>query len=414
MAVKTTSYEFLGPPGTFLMALGLPLAVLTLYLMCNKEECTIQWPSTFPGFTGFWHPHAYTLFIAWFLFHVVIYFLPLGRVVKGSSLRNNSRLSYRINGMYAFVISHILFLVGYFFFNVPMSFVYDQYLPLACAAFVFSFALSIYLYTKSFQDGALLALGGNSGNFIYDWFMGRELNPRFRSFDWKVFCEMRPGLIGWVLINYCMMIKQYEVHGTVTSSMILVCLFQMWYVCDALWFEESILTTMDIVHDGFGFMLAFGDLCWVPFTYSLQARYLVDHPTELGPVGALCIVSLNIFGYCIFRASNLQKDLFRRDPNHPYVRHLKVMATQRGTELIISGLWGMCRHPNYVGDLIMALSWSLPCGFSHLLPYFYVIYFTVLLVHRQLRDEHQCREKYGRDWLVFCQNVRWRLIPGIY
>lgn len=46
---------------------------------------------------------------------------------------------------------------------------------------------------------------------------------------------------------------------------------------DALWFEPAILTTMDITTDGFGFMLAFGDLAWVPFTYSLQARVLVDH-----------------------------------------------------------------------------------------------------------------------------------------
>ena len=38
---------------------------------------------------------------------------------------------------------------------------------------------------------------------------------------------------------------------------------------------------MDITTDGFGFMLAFGDLVWVPFTYTLQARYLVDHPVEL-------------------------------------------------------------------------------------------------------------------------------------
>ena len=37
---------------------------------------------------------------------------------------------------------------------------------------------------------------------------------------------------------------------------------------------------MDIIHDGFGFMLAFGDLAWVPFTYTLQARYLVDHPVH--------------------------------------------------------------------------------------------------------------------------------------
>ncbi len=31
---------------------------------------------------------------------------------------------------------------------------------------------------------------------------------------------------------------------------------------------------MDIVHDGFGFMLLFGDLAWVPFTYTVQARYV--------------------------------------------------------------------------------------------------------------------------------------------
>ena len=53
------------------------------------------------------------------------------------------------------------------------------------------------------------------------------------------------------------------------------------YVLDALWFERAILTTMDITSDGFGFMLAFGDLAWVPFTYTLQARYLVDHPQVL-------------------------------------------------------------------------------------------------------------------------------------
>ena len=38
---------------------------------------------------------------------------------------------------------------------------------------------------------------------------------------------------------------------------------------------------MDIIHDGFGFMLAFGDLGWVPFVYTLQARYLVDWPVNL-------------------------------------------------------------------------------------------------------------------------------------
>ena len=286
---------------------------------------------------------------------MVIYLSPLGWTAQGTVLRNKIRLSYKINGLHAFVIAHILFIIGYFYFKVPVTFVYDKFLALAAAGFEFSFVLAVFLYIKSFNPTALLAVGGNSGYMIYDWFIGSELNPRVGIFDWKVFCELRPGLIGWVIINYCMVAKQYELHGTVTASMILVCLFQTWYVLDSLLFEDSVLTTIDVVHDGFGFMLAFGDLCWVPFTYSLQARFLVDHPTNLSPAATFIIVVLNTIGYCLFRWSNSQKDQFRRDPNHPSVQHLEAISTRHGTKLIVSGWWGLCRHPNYMGDLIMAL-----------------------------------------------------------
>ena len=340
--------------------------------------------------------------------------LPLGRVVSGTELRDKTKLSYRINGIHAFVISHMLFAIAYCIYKIPVRYVYDQFLSLATASIFFSFLLAVYLYARSFRSGALLGLGGNSGYFTYDFFMGRELNPRIFSFDWKVFCELRPGLIGWTLINYCFLVAQYEKFGRVSSSMILVCLFQSWYVLDSLWFEEAILTTMDIVHDGFGFMLAFGDLCWVPFTYSLQARYLVNNPIDF-PWWAVClIVGLKVLGYVIFRGSNSEKDRFRKNPNHPSVSHLKTLKTKRGTQLIISGWWAICRHPNYVGDLLMALSWCLPCGFNTIVPYFYPIYFMALLVHRQLRDEENCSEKYGKDWEKYCQIVRWRLIPGLY
>ena len=76
---------------------------------------------------------------------------------------------------------------------------------------------------------------------------------------------------------------QLKALGQVQTSMALVCLFHGVYVLDALWHEESILTTMDITTDGLGFMLVFGDLVWVPCTYCLQARYLADHPSVRPP-----------------------------------------------------------------------------------------------------------------------------------
>lgn len=249
---------------------------------------------------------------------------------------------------------------------------------------------------------------------MYDFFLGRELNPRLGSFDFKYFCELRPGLIGWVFINLALLMQEAELRGSPSLAMWLVNGFQLLYVGDALWYEESVLTTMDIIHDGFGFMLVFGDLAWVPFTYSLQAQFLLYHPQPLGLPMALLICLIKAVGYYIFRGANSQKNTFRKNPSDPSVAGLETIPTATGRQLLVSGWWGMVRHPNYLGDLIMALAWSLPCGLSHLLPYFYLLYFTALLVHREARDEQQCLRKYGRAWQEYCKRVPYRIIPYVY
>lgn len=101
----------------------------------------------------------------------------------------------------------------------------------------------------------------------------------------------------------------------VTDSMWLVLCFQFLYVADGLYNEPALFTTMDITTDGFGFMLAIGDLAWVPFTYSLQARYLAFHPVELGPMGTAAIIGVNLLGYWIFRTANNEKNEFRSGRN---------------------------------------------------------------------------------------------------
>jgi len=271
---------------------------------------------------------------------------------------------------------------------------------------------AIACYVASFRQGALLALGGNSGNVLYDWFIGRELNPSIGSFDVKSFNELRPGLILWVLIDISMACEQaVRRGGKISDSMALVGLFHFWYVADSLYNEPAIFTTMDITTDGFGFMLSVGDLTWVPFVYSLQARFLVFRQVELGPVWTAAIVLVNLLGYYIFRGANGEKNDFRNGLNP---KNLKWMPTERGTKLLISGWWGLSRHPNYLGDLVMALAWSLPTGFETPITYFYVMYFAVLLIHRQIRDDEMCEKKYGNDWHKYTELVPYRIIPYVY
>lgn len=72
---------------------------------------------------------------------------------------------------------------------------------------------------------------------------------------------------------------------------------------------------MDITSDGFGFMLSVGDLVWVPFTYSYQARYLSLFPNDLGYTSTAAILAVQFLGYYIFRDSNGEKNDFRSGKN---------------------------------------------------------------------------------------------------
>ncbi|CAO3608486.1 unnamed protein product [Mucor hiemalis] len=423
---KTTNYEFGGPIGALAMVVILPVLVLFFATCCDStgypsQEFRDDWKSALLSklnkefLFSLYDPLAFAIYVGFVFMLALFYIILPGDHIPGTKLRDGSKFKYRMNGFASFHTT--LFAALYFLKSTgvkPLEYAYDHFTGLAFASIIFSYAISVAVYLGSFQPGKLLALGGNTGNPIYDFMIGRELNPRIESFDVKFFTELRPGLIGWIVLNYCLAAKQYVDLGYITNTMILVQFFQSWYVIDSLWNEEAVLTTMDITTDGFGFMLAFGLYTWVPFTYTLQARYLVDFPRSISWVEFGAILALNFLGYYIFRSANSQKNEFRSYPNSPNSKKLKYMETKAGSRLITSGWWGMSRHINYLGDWLMSLSWSLPCGFATPIPYFYPIYFGILLLHRERRDDHKCRTKYGADWEKYCKTVKYRIIPGIY
>ncbi|KAI9262688.1 ergosterol biosynthesis ERG4/ERG24 [Sporodiniella umbellata] len=386
------------------MVLGLPVFVVFLACCCgpagypsfdlvkNFKSCIAAKLSTHYASSMFCF-YDLILYCGFVTFVAFLYVNLPGRVINGTLLRDGTRIRYKINGLLTYVT---LMTIACMVLSVtglqPLTYVYDHYTGLVLSSILFAYTLSLFVYINSFYSNRLLALGGNTGNIIYDFMIGRELNPYLGSFDIKFFTELR-GLLGWLAVNYCLATKQYIDLGYLSKSMFLVQLFHTWYVVDALWNEKAVLTTMDITTDGFGFMLAFGLYTWVPFTYTLQARYLVDFPYKISWFSFFAILLINTVGYICFR-------------------DLSYMETQSGTKLITSSWWGKARHINYFGDWLMALSWSLPCGFGSVVPYFYPLYFAVLLYHRERRDDCKCLKKYGDDWKRYSSIVPYRIIPG--
>ena len=76
---------------------------------------------------------------------------------------------------------------------------------------------------------------------------------------------------------------------------------------------------------------------------------------------------------------------------------------------------------NYVFELMLALSWSLPSlgnnagtSLARISPFFYFFFLLILLVHRTFRDEEKCSEKYGEGYQKYCQEVKYRMIPFVF
>ena len=80
--------------------------------------------------------------------------------------------------------------------------------------------------------------------------------------------------------------------------------------------------------------------------------------------------------------------------------------------LLVGGWYAFARKMQYTGDIIMATTWGLACGFASPLPYFYVTFFTSMIIHRQSRDEVRCLEKYGEHWKAYTKLVPNVFLPG--
>lgn len=424
---------FGGPVGAVALMLCLPLLSVYLWVCIHHHGGALVLPSSamlaelpLPGATSLLY------LAAWVTFQVALDLYLPGRSYLGLPQRDGRRLVYRLNGFASLCVTLVMMGGLVAAGLLSGSAVLAQLGPLLITSIAFAFVLSafLYLYGKRYRpdessapidtqlDGSLALRASQTVSLdqaVYDYFMGTALNPRIGRFDLKMFCESKIGMTSWIVLTLLMAHAEYQARGALSLPMFLVCLFQLVYVVDFFWFEEAMLSTWDINNENYGFMLAFGFVVWMPFNFSLQAQYLVHNAPHIAGWLAALLVLLNFAGYYVFRTANLQKHRFKTVPGAKiWGRKPSFIQTQRGTRLLTSGWWGMARHSNYFGDLLMALAWCIPCGFSHITPYFYFIYFGPLLIDRERRDDRHCAKKYGDDWRRYCAAVKYRIVPFLY
>ena len=197
---------------------------------------------------------------------------------------------------------------------------------------------------------------------------------------------------------------------------------QLVYIAKFFWWESGYLRSLDIAHDRAGFYICWGCLVWLPSIYSASTLYLVGHPNPLGAPLAGTLFVVGSGAILINYLADAQRQKVRRMHGKVSIwgrTPVLIRARYRTPDglkinlLLASGWWGMARHFHYLPEWIGAFCWTLPALFDHALPYFYVAFLAVLLVHRAWRDDERCAAKYGEDWNAYRARVRYLIIPGL-
>lgn len=432
--------EFGGPLGVVLTIIGSHLVLYYLWISWRYYGGALLYPHGFadvlPFLARMWGHIASSAAPTWQAFGIYAGFLILqallsaflpGVKIKGLPIPSlgNIRLKYKCNGIWAWYITLILVAVLHFTGLFPLTKIVDQFGSLMTIAIISGNVVALITY---FAAKATKNTHRMSGNFFYDFFMGAWLNPRIGALDLKMWSEIRVAWILLFLLTLSAAVKQYDTYGTLTSPMIFMLVAHGLYTNACMKGEECIPTTWDIFYEKWGWMLIFWNFAGVPFVYCFNSMYISQRaPFEHSlPYTIMCFVLL-LGAYYVWDTSQSQRNRFRMQQRGTYVprktfpqlpwgtlKNPKCFKTAHGNLLLIDGWWRYARKIHYAADVVMALSWGLICGFRNFLPYFYCIFFLLMIAHRARRDIIRCKRKYGADWDRYCKQVPRLFIPFLF
>jgi len=419
----------------FLVVVCPPVAMLMWHINVNLDGSLVKfWTElTDKGFLTIinqvWLARFFGSFMAWKIIGVfaalqllMMRFLP-GKKYTSTVTAQGNLPEYVDNGLLSYVLTFAIYFICSLGLNLfSPGIVYFHFGDILGALNFTALMFCLFLYFKgrffpSSSDNS------STGNFIFDYYWGTELYPRILGWDVKQFTNCRFGMTGWALSVVSFAFAQKEIYGHAEWSIIISAALIFIYLFKFFIWESGYMRSMDIQVDRAGFYICWGCLVWVFAIYTSPVMFMVKHPVVLSAPVAILIFVLGFASIWInywadkqrqdVRATDGKTTIWGSAPKLIQASYTTETGTKKTNLLLASGFWGISRHFHYVPEIMAAFFWSCATGFSFFIPFFYVIFLTVLLTHRAFRDDTKCRNKYGEHWTEYCKLVPYKIIPGI-
>ncbi len=335
-----------------------------------------------------------------------------GRWVTGYVTGDSGeKLRYRLNGLRVLVATIVLWAGACWGGFLAWDAFYVDRWELAAGA-----CLVGLVFTLAIVLPAAPVPGKSFATQLYE---GRLANPQW--FGGLLDAKMVLYLVGAIMLE--LNVLSFAAHHILlhqddpSPGVFLYAALFTFFVAEYLNFEEVHLYTYDFMAERVGFKLGWGCLVFYPFFYAVGLWGLAESPNPRTPPVLLSMYAGTFFsGWMLSRGANLQKFWFKRDPSARAFGVLDPRAISGGGKHVLAGgFWGLSRHINYLGEILMACGLALSLGYPlALTPWLYPLYYVALLLPRQADDDRRCAARYGELWTEYCRRVPWRIIPYVY
>ena len=359
---------------------------------------------------GFFTPLV--IFAVFFLAQLI---LP-GKWVPGYVInpQTGEPRKYRLNGILVFAVAVIVW--AFELTGMPRDWFYRSSIYAVAGGTVFTTIFAIIAVFSQPQ--------GKIKNPLLALWDGRAQEMSFFNdrFDVKMYFYVVGGTM-LALNALSGAAYNYELFGeNFNPGVFLYAAFFTFYVLDYFVFERVQLYTYDLIHEGLGFKMFWGGLVVYGWLFVLPLWGMAAYPSPGFSSGwtyfwLIGTPVLFLSGWVISRGANLQKYTFKRWPDRKFLGIIEPEYIQAGDRKILcSGLWGVARHFNYLGEGFLGLSIALVFGyFTNPWAWTYFVFVVTFFTFRQHFDDAYCAEKYGaEEWAEYQARVKYRIFPGIY
>ncbi|KAI9582861.1 lamin-B receptor [Glossina fuscipes] len=420
-----------------LMLLG-PAVFYYLQWCCVNFECSLKIPNIRAPFNI---AHLITEIFdgpsvgAYLALHFGVF--VLSALLPGRYVRLPGSACYKFTALPMAITILIAFICAQYWKYPAAEFIIQHQKRFGIYGIINAYVVALWAYLRSdmLSQRDLIQFNNyaKSGNFLVDYALGRQLNPKWLNLvEYKqvfyrtsmlstllytVSCLCESVFIPWLpndkrnwqLISYFAQHLKYDSVMLLCSGMLLI------YIFDSIIFEHHLASSFELQGEGFGCLLLLR-YAVTPYLLTAVAEYFFVRRTSYTCCFAiwtpLVLLSIGIF---LKRFSNAMKYKYRLQPNHPLFTNVDSIHTFQGRRLLTHSVWGFVRQPNYLGDIIALLSLTLPLYLRFAWPpLISVCLLIALLMHRCKRVNARNTARYHSSWVRYCRIVPHYLVPHIF